>query len=89
LEYEKDLLTWEDGGCEASHSPRAGGTFSMRSSHVVLDQVDITFDVPRAIAHAGLLLPATWPSGWGSRRPLTSSSTSVTAPARRAPAASC
>ena len=31
----------------------------MRSSHVVLDQVDITFDVPRAIAHAGLLLPAT------------------------------
>ena len=31
----------------------------MRSSHVVLDQVDITFDVPRAVAHAGLLLPAT------------------------------
>jgi hypothetical protein len=31
----------------------------MRSSHVVLDQVDITFDVPRAIAHPGLLLPAT------------------------------
>src|SRR5215204_7805241 len=30
----------------------------MRSSHVVLDQVDITFDVPRAVAHAGLLLPA-------------------------------
>ncbi|HEX5881072.1 MAG TPA: transposase [Actinomycetota bacterium] len=25
----------------------------------MLDQVDITFDVPRAIAHAGLLLPAT------------------------------
>jgi hypothetical protein len=33
--------------------------FSMRSSHVVLDQVDITFDDPRAVAHAGLLLPAT------------------------------
>src|SRR5215204_5287481 len=32
--------------------------------------------------------PPPWPSGWGSRRPLTSSSTSVTAPARRAPAAS-
>lgn len=31
----------------------------MRSSHVVLDQVDITFDDPRAVAHAGLLLPAT------------------------------
>src|ERR687897_95676 len=40
-------------------SPRAGGTFSMRSSHVVLDQVEITFDDPRAVAHAGLLLPAT------------------------------
>jgi hypothetical protein len=31
----------------------------MRSSHVVLDQVDIAFDDPRAVAHAGLLLPAT------------------------------
>ena len=31
----------------------------MRSSQVVLDQVDITFDDPRAVAHAGLLLPAT------------------------------
>src|SRR4029453_492867 len=58
-ECEKGLLTWEYGGCEASHSPRAGGTFSMRSSQVVLDQVDITFDDPRAVAHAGLLLPAT------------------------------
>jgi len=31
----------------------------MRSSHVVLDQVEITFDDPRAVAHAGLLLAAT------------------------------
>jgi hypothetical protein len=31
----------------------------MPSSHVVLDQVDIAFDDPRAVAHAGLLLPAT------------------------------
>jgi hypothetical protein len=31
----------------------------MRSSHVLLDQVDIAFDDPRAVAHAGLLLPAT------------------------------
>jgi Transposase DDE domain group 1 len=31
----------------------------MRSSHVVLDQVEIAFDDPRAVAHAGLLLPAT------------------------------
>ena len=31
----------------------------MRSSHVVLDQVDIAFDDERAVASAGLLLPAT------------------------------
>src|SRR4030095_7428388 len=31
----------------------------MRSSQVLLDQVDIAFDDPRAVAHAGLLLPAT------------------------------
>jgi len=31
----------------------------MRSSHVVLDQVEIAFDDPRAVALAGLLLPAT------------------------------
>jgi hypothetical protein len=31
----------------------------MRSSHVLLDQVDIAFGDPRAVAHAGLLLPAT------------------------------
>jgi hypothetical protein len=31
----------------------------MRSSHVVLDQVEIAFDDPRAVARAGLLLPAT------------------------------
>jgi hypothetical protein len=31
----------------------------MRSSHVVLDQVDIAFDDEHAVASAGLLLPAT------------------------------
>jgi hypothetical protein len=31
----------------------------MRSSHVVLDQVDAAFDDERAVANAGLLLPAT------------------------------
>jgi hypothetical protein len=31
----------------------------MRSSHVVLDSVDVTFDDQRAVASAGLLLPAT------------------------------
>jgi hypothetical protein len=31
----------------------------MPSSHVVLDQVDLTFDDERSVASAGLLLPAT------------------------------
>jgi Transposase DDE domain group 1 len=31
----------------------------MPASHVLLDQVDIAFDDPRAVVHAGLLLPAT------------------------------
>jgi len=39
--------------------PEPEDTFSMPSSHVVLDQVDIAFDDERAVAGAGLLLPAT------------------------------
>jgi len=39
--------------------PESEDTFSMRSSHVVLDHVDVAFDDERAIANAGLLLPAT------------------------------
>jgi hypothetical protein len=39
--------------------PEPEDTFSMPSSHVMLDQVDIALDDPRAVAHAGLLLPAT------------------------------
>jgi hypothetical protein len=38
--------------------PDEEGTFSMGSSHT-LDQLDIAFDDTRAIANAGLLLPAT------------------------------
>jgi len=39
--------------------PESEDTFSMRSSHVVLDQVDVAFDDEHAVASAGLLLPAT------------------------------
>jgi hypothetical protein len=39
--------------------PEPEDTFSMPSSHVVLDQVDVAFDDQRAVASAGLLLPAT------------------------------
>src|SRR4029453_17357152 len=42
-----------------SRSPSRRTPFSMPSSHVVLDQVDITFDDQRSVASAGLLLPAT------------------------------
>jgi Transposase DDE domain group 1 len=39
--------------------PEPEDTFSMPSSHVVLDQVEVAFDDSRAVASAGLLLPAT------------------------------
>jgi hypothetical protein len=39
--------------------PEPEDTFSMPSSHVMLDQVEIAFDDQRAVASAGLLLPAT------------------------------
>jgi hypothetical protein len=39
--------------------PESEDTFSMPSSHVVLDRVEIAFDDQRAVAGAGLLLPAT------------------------------
>jgi hypothetical protein len=39
--------------------PESEDTFSMPSSHVVLDQVEIAFDDQRSVASAGLLLPAT------------------------------
>ena len=39
--------------------PESEDTFSMSSSHVVLDQVDITFDDQRSVTSAGLRLPAT------------------------------
>src|ERR671913_850533 len=39
--------------------PEPEDTFSMPSSHVALDQVDIAFDDEHAVASAGLLLPAT------------------------------
>src|SRR5918993_2217716 len=49
----------ENDGCQAVTIPESEDTFSMASSHVVLDQVDIAFDDQRSVAGAGLLLPAT------------------------------
>ena len=40
----------------------------MRSSHVVLDRVDVAFDDERSVAHAGLLLPATLAERLGIER---------------------
>ena len=53
---------------EAAVFPDQEGRFSMTSSHT-LDQLDTRFDDTHAIANAGLLLAATWPSGWASSRP--------------------
>jgi hypothetical protein len=55
---ETGLLTREHDGCQAGHAPGSEDTVSMPSSHVVLDQVDVTFDDQRSVASAGLLLPA-------------------------------
>jgi hypothetical protein len=52
-------LTRENDSCQAVMIPEPEDTFSMPSSHVVLDQVDVMFDDGRAVASAGLLLPAT------------------------------
>jgi hypothetical protein len=43
--------------------PNQEGTLSMQSSHT-LDQLDTAFDDTHAVANAGLLLPAPWPSRW-------------------------
>jgi hypothetical protein len=48
--------------------PEPEDTFSMPSSHVVVDQVDIAFDDEHAVASAGLLLPATLAEQLGTSR---------------------
>src|SRR5919112_2384138 len=48
--------------------PESEDTLSMQSPHVVLDQVEIAFDDPRAVASAGLLLPATLAERLGIER---------------------
>jgi hypothetical protein len=58
-EYEKGPLTRENDGCQAVTISESEDTFSMSSSHVVLDQVEIAFDDEHAVASAGLLLAAT------------------------------
>ena len=55
----KGSLTRENDGCQAVAIPESEDTFSMPSSHVVLDQVDIAFDDEHAVASARLLLAAT------------------------------
>jgi hypothetical protein len=56
---EKGLLTRENDGCQAVMIPESEDTFSLSSSRVVLDQVDVAFDDEGSVAGAGLLLPAT------------------------------
>jgi hypothetical protein len=58
--------------------PEPEDTFSMPSSHVVLDQVDIAFDDERAVASAGLLLPAT---SVPASQPATSATPTASPPA--------
>ena len=82
-------MTRENDGCQAVMIPESEDTFSMRSSHVVLDQVDVVFDDQRAVASAGLLLAATLAERLGLSRPPTSWSIWGTSRARPVPGASC
>jgi hypothetical protein len=52
-------LARKNDGCQAVTIPESEDTFSMPSSHVVLDQVEVAFDDERVVASAGLLLAAT------------------------------
>jgi hypothetical protein len=69
--------------------PEPEDTFSMPSSHVVLDQVDIAFDDERSVAYAGLLLPATLAERLGSSRSPTSWSILATSRVGPGRGASC
>jgi hypothetical protein len=69
--------------------PEPEDTFSMPSSQVVLDQVDITFDDQRSVASAGLLLPATLAERLGIEQSPTSWSILGTGRVRPTRAASC
>lgn len=51
-------LTRENDGCQAVTIPESEDTFSVPSSHVALDQVDIAFNDGHAVASTWLL-PAT------------------------------
>jgi hypothetical protein len=61
----------------------------MPSSHVVLDQVDITFDDQGSVASAGLLLPATLAERLGIEQSPTRWSIFATGWVRPTRAASC
>ena len=69
--------------------PESEDTVSMPSSHVVLDQVDITFDDQRSVALAGLLLPATLAERLGIEQATDQLLDLGGRPARPTPAASC
>jgi hypothetical protein len=60
----------------------------MGSCHT-LDQLDSCFDDTHAVANAGLLLAATWPSGSASSSPPMRRSTWASGLAGTGPAASC
>jgi hypothetical protein len=61
----------------------------MRSSHVVLDQVDVVFDDQRAVASAGLLLPATLAERLGIEQATDQLVDLGDQPGAAVPAASC
>ena len=69
--------------------PEPEDTFSMRSSHVALDQVEIAFDDQQAVASAGLLLPATLAERLGIEQATDQLVDLGDRPGRPVPGASC
>ena len=53
------LLTWENDGCNASHSAQIEEAHSVKPVSRVIDRIEVRFDDPSLVANAGLLLVGT------------------------------
>jgi len=63
---DKCPLSWENVSCETAQTPGEKGTHQMQSSHS-LDRLSVAFSDSRAVADAGLVLPATLAEKLGLR----------------------
>jgi Transposase DDE domain group 1 len=57
--HEICLLTWENDGCDASHSAQIEEALSVTPVSRAIDGIEATFDDETLVADAGLIVPAT------------------------------